>query len=200
MNDILQIIHTPFHEGLIQTRATERRRQNYLDQCAEQGIKFNICPGVVQAGRATYQNITVAHQNIVRKAKENNWERVIVAEDDLKFSCSGAWKYFLEQMPEVFDFYCGLIYHGTVEDGRILSAFSGGLTLYAVHNQFYDVFLSCPVAENVHLDRHLGSISEDYGMYVCQPAVVTQLGGYSFNLVRNMTYELYEESIEFYKG
>lgn len=194
----LHIIHCDKYGSDIEIATTKNRKQNLLEQCNQQSIPFVIIQGITK-NLSICHNINLSHKQIVRMAMENGFERVIIAEDDLRFTAPGAWGYFLSQIPENYDLFFGVIYAGTIEDGRVMSAFSGGMTLYSVHKKFYTDFLSIPDA--VHIDRYLGdyfSCSRDF--FVCPKMVCKQMGGYSFNQARVCTYELYEQKIDFFKG
>lgn len=198
-NDILHIIHTYLERSQREKEATEIRRQNYLDQCAEQNIKFMVHQGVV-GNLSPYKNINAAHKKVIKYGKDNNLPYIHIAEDDFVFTGKGGWKYYLDNLPESFDMYCSVIYHGTVENQKVLSAFSGGMSLYTIHSKFYDKILNAP--EDVHLDRWTGE-QKEFEILVPPKYCIKQLGGYSFNLVRSLTYteienRLLEEGKEFY--
>lgn len=181
MPPILNIIHLPQRDD---------RLQSFMEQMNEQVIAYKVWAGIYNKHRP-YIGIANAHQQIVRYAKDNKLPYVIIAEDDIRFSCAGAWRYYLYKMPKSFDLYCGLIYSGKVDnDGRIIKGMSGTNTLYTVHERFYDFFLS-PNNAKGHLDRELGKFALLYEYYVCQPMVCTQMGGYSDNLRRKVYYDEY---------
>lgn len=97
------------------------------------------------------KGICRAHKRIVQDAKDNGDEKCVIGENDLQFTSVGAWKYFLDSVPNDFDTFSGLVYVGDIEDNRIISQASGMTTLYAVHERFYDFFLSIP--DDCHIDR-----------------------------------------------
>lgn len=141
------------------------------------------------------QNINEAHKQIVRWAKEKKMPRVIIAEDDIMFTGPTGFKYFLSQIPESYDLFLSMIYAGEVVENKMLNGFSG-LTMYVVHERFYDFFLSIP--DNVHIDRWLGQFAFEKEYFVCHPYVCKQTGGYSDNLRKDMNYQLFEEKMTFY--
>jgi len=181
MPPLLNIIHLPHRED---------RLQSFMEQCNQQNIAYNEIRGET-SHKKPVTNISRAHKGIVRTAKITKQPHVFIAEDDIKFACDGAWKYFLSKMPKDFDLYCGLVYDGNVVDGRIMTTkgMSGTNTLYCVNSRFYDFFLS--IDETKPLDRELGRFSTKYKYIVCEPMVCVQSGGYSDNFKRKMTYELY---------
>jgi GR25 family glycosyltransferase involved in LPS biosynthesis len=195
MTDILHIIHADIRNTPREEKATDTRMQNILTQCNEQSIKFVMSKGVTTE-RQTFHNINLAHKNLIRMAKENGFKRIIIAEDDIVFTAPGAWKYFLSQIPENYDLFLGLVYAGEVAEGRVLNGFSGGMTLYSIHERFYDFALSIPT--DTHVDRKLGEAAFEKEYYVCQPYVCRQAGGYSHNLHRNAEYTEYERDKKFY--
>lgn len=174
------------------------RRISAEKQAAEQGFKINFWDGITISQTQPYTNISRAHKQIVRQAKATNMKSVIIMEDDCLFTHPNSFKYFISQIPANYDLFMGLIYAGHIENNRVLNGFSGGLTLYSIQNHFYDIFLSAD--ENDHIDRWCGKIAHLQNYIVCHPYVVTQSGGYSDNLRRQMTYDNYLIGKEIYKG
>lgn len=167
---ILNIIHLP--------QRTDRL-QSLMEQTNEQGIPYKLWDGILY--KPAHTGISKAHKQIVSWAKFTGKPFVAIAEDDIKFFCKGAWKYFISKIPKSFDLYCGVILHGQTEGNRIVTTtgMSGTNTLYIIHERFYDFFLS--IDESKHLDRELGRFSNINEYYVCDPMVCTQMGGYSDN-------------------
>lgn len=139
----------------------------------------------------TKQAIHKGHKAIVQSAKDKGLPNCIIAEDDIKFSSPNSYKYFLSQIPEFYDIFSGLIYAGAVEHGRVMNGASGIMTLYSIHNRFYDFFLSLDV--NTHVDREIGLTAFEHEYFVCEPMVVEQRGGYSFNRRQILFYDVYLE-------
>lgn len=180
MPQILNIIHLPHRDD---------RLQSFMIECNIQNIAFNVWDGITTY-QQPYRNISLAHKQIVKKAHEEKWPYAIIAEDDIKFSSPGAWKYYLSQMPSDFDLYCGLMYHGvTDENNRIIKGMSGTNTLYTIHQRFYEFFLM--IDELRHLDRELGKFATLNKYILCKPMVCYQMGGISDNFKREMSYENY---------
>lgn len=199
MPPILNIIH-------LENRLD--REQSFMEEMNRQNIAYKVWPGVTTHKEYTnHRNISNAHKQIVRDAKEKGLPQVIIAEDDIKFSSAGAWKYYLENTPKEFDLYCGLIYAGEVSPlkkgiisttNRIISTkgMSGTNTLYTISSGFYDFFLA--IDESKHLDRELGRFGNINQYYVCNPMVCSQSGGWSDNHMKELTYEAYLENIKLY--
>lgn len=188
MPPILNIIH-------LESRMD--RLQSLMEETSMQSIAYKLWPGVTTHSEYTnHRNISIAHKAIVRDAKEKNLPHVIIAEDDIKFSSAGAWKYYLDNTPKSFDLYSGLIYAGEVdpETNRIISTkgMSGTNTLYTISSRFYDFFLA--VDESKHLDRELGRFGNINEYYVCNPMVCTQMGGMSDNFRREYYYDAFLEN------
>lgn len=190
MPPILNIIHLPHRID---------REQSYMEEMNLQCIAFKLWPGV-QKYKMPHHNINEAHRNIVQDAKDKNIPHVFIAEDDIKFSCKGAWKYYLSCLPKQFDLYCGLVYAGKVDPrtNRIVSenGMSGTQTLYCIHERFYDFFLQINPLK--HIDRELGRFGNINEYYVCNPMVCYQSGGHSDNFRRQMNYDEYLRDIKLY--
>lgn len=177
------------------------RQQSYMEETQIQRIAYKVWPGVTTHKEYTnHRNISQAHKMIVRDAKEKGLPKVIIAEDDIKFSAANAWKYYIENTPNEFDLYCGVIYAGEVDPqtNRIISTkgMSGTNTLYTITKKFYDFFLS--VDESKHLDRELGRFGNINQYFVCNPMVAFQSGGWSDNHNRELHYDEYLRDIKLY--
>ena len=152
------------------------RLQSFAKECSEQGISnTKRWEGVI--AEPTYKGISTVHKNIIRYAKENKMPMVCVAEDDVKFCDKGAWKYFIDNIPNDFDLYLAGVYciDPILPDNRI-KQFSG-LILYICHERFYDKFLSAN--DSKQIDRAMADL---HGRYiVCNPFAAIQHEGYSDN-------------------
>ncbi|MEO8174243.1 MAG: hypothetical protein ABI581_14210 [Sediminibacterium sp.] len=147
-----------------------------------QGITdYQIWPGI--AGRPAWRGVTSAHHQIVAFAQAQGLESVVIAEDDIRCTASGAYRYFLNHTPIEYDLYLGGITWRRPGDEKRTEKFAG-LTLYRVHQRFFETFLAA--GSNDHLDRSLSG----KGMFmVCDPLVAKQHPGYSDNESREVNYE-----------
>lgn len=171
----------------------EDRLLSICKQAKQQDFAIKIWHGA--QGDIPYKNINKAFKNIVRYAKENNLEKVIIAEDDCVFHSFQSFDYFIKNIPEKYHLYLGMVYSAQVDENhRILNGYSGN-TLVCIHNSFYDFFLSAPC--DVHLDRWCGMHAFEKIYYVCHPFVCKQLNGYSDNRRMNSTYDALLEGKEF---
>lgn len=187
MTPVLQIIHLPYRQD---------RLQSLLEEMNEQSIAFNIWEGITTR-KTPVENISAAHKQIIQKAKDENWPFAIIAEDDIKFSCAGAWKYYLSKMPKVFDLYVGLVYSGHINsENRITKGMSGTNTLYTISSQFYDTLLATDDTKN--LDRELGKDACVHNYYVCNPMVCYQMNGKSDHFNRIMNYDPFLQDKKLY--
>lgn len=184
-----------------QQQQIKRWREERVLSIAEQSKKFGFAvrfwPGNYDEKTFRCGNISRAFKQIVRWAKEKKLPTVTIAEDDMRFTSSGAWKYYLDNMPGDFDIYSGGIYAGQLFENRIVNGYSGN-TLITIHEKFYDFFLSAN--EKDHLDRWLGNTAFENKYIVCLPFVVKQIGGYSENTKANKPLTAYEQSWTYYAG
>lgn len=175
-------------------RSREERVLSICKQSKEQGFAVRFWEGIID-NRGGFAGITLSFKKIVRWAKENNEPMVCIGEDDLIFSAPGAWQYYLDNIPDVFDIYSGGIYSGQIEGNRIMNGYSGN-TLITVHKSFYDFFLNIPDTD--HVDRRLGNYCFEKMYIVCQPYVVFQSQGYSDNHRRQTSHASYLESMKLF--
>lgn len=172
---IPNIIHKSERVERYKVLMSELKNQN-IDQ-------VNFWEGV-HSPNSVIQAVNQAHKNIIRWAKENGLKKVIVFEDDIKFTDKGAWDYYLENEPDDYDIYLGGIYLGKVENNRIVKAFTA-MHCYMVHNKFFDVFLGAN--DKQHIDQALA----DLGKYVvCNPEIAIQHNGYSDTAMQYMNFDI----------
>jgi len=165
------------------------RLEGFLKEADRQKFGVKIWDGQIVPHNAKMA-INRSHKRIVQYAKDNGLSKICIAEDDCRFfgDQSGAWKYFVDNMPTDFDLYLGMVYVAQVINNRITGTFSG-LTIYFVNEQFYDFFLSLP--DDVHLDRHLGLTSNIHKYMVCDKFVAEQDGSKSDNSQMTCDYRPY---------
>lgn len=177
MTDTLNILHLPERVD---------RKISFEKELQEQGItNFKVWDGI-KIPQLPFTGISMSHKRIIQDAKDRGLNRCVIAEDDIYFSCLHSWEYYLDNVPESFDLYFGCVYDSTInDDGRILFGFAG-LTLYMVHEKFYDTFLSMNPMNN--LDRELGKFAWKYRYMVCPQFVAHQRDGFSDHKKENATY------------
>lgn len=194
----------PYANPQLQEKIKRWREENVLSiaaQSKQHGFSVRFWPGNTDENVFRSGNINRAFKQIVRDAKKNNLRMVCIGEDDLQFTAQGAWKYYLDNMPEDFDLYLGGIYAGQLEENRIINGYSGN-TLITVHEKFYDFFLSAnedPLGLGQgHLDRWLGNFCFEKKYIVCLPFVVKQIPNYSDNHRRVPSYQSYEKNWKYF--
>ncbi len=151
------------------------RKESVINQMQLQGISnYKFHPGIIH--QLPFTGISKAYKSVIQKAKDNGDEMCCIAEDDIEFSCNGAWNYFINNIPIEFDLYLGSVYWGNIAPDNTVTAFSG-LTLTIFHSRFYDAVLR--TKESNHIDREMKSHGGIY--YVCSPFVCKQMDGFSDN-------------------
>jgi hypothetical protein len=168
----INVIHNPRRED----------RKRTLDEVvAEHGVKLKYWPAVIHPHKV-YVGIARAHKNIVINAMIKKLPMVCIAEDDFYFPAAGAWEHFLNTIPDDFDLYLGSIYQGLIDPDGTTQDFCG-LTLYIIHERFYQTFLD--VSEDGHIDCNL----RGKGKYVVSnPFIALQHNGWSDNKMRQTNY------------
>lgn len=164
------------------------RKQQSEQEALRQGFYIRFWEGVVDR-HDRKRGINLAHRQIVQDAKDNGYFWTCIMEDDCRFFFDNkAWDFFLDNVPDDFDTYHAMVYVAVIKDKRIVSVFSG-LTLYIIHNRFYDFILNLP--ESIHLDRHLGLTANINKYMVCVPMVCEQDGSVSDNTFMKCDYRSY---------
>lgn len=180
---LLNIIHLETRLDRWSTLVKEIKKQDITD--------YRIWPGI--STLLPKIGISLAHKQIVAHAQAFSQPQVMIAEDDLKFTAGHGYQYFLENLPTDFDLYLGGIMYGTIKPDKTVKRFAG-LTLYVVHQRFYETFLQLPD------DKHLDQALDNKGKYVvCGPMIITQYDGYSDNHKKIMEYDHYQRHYSFLK-
>lgn len=173
----LNIIHLPHRID---------REELFMRELSEQGIAtYKLWPGITH-DQISFVGIGAAHKQIVRNAKTQGFKKVLIAEDDLRFTCKTSFKYFLDNEPPDYDIYLASIYMGKLNDDNTVDDFSG-LTLYMVHERYYQRFLDTPILD--HIDRAQAEndpenpgVRRPRGKFVvCNPFACIQWTTYSEN-------------------
>ena len=177
---------------------SRERLKNLLIEIKEQGItEFTLVPGEYDPVN-TKKAIHLGHRKIVQYAKDNNLNRIVIAEDDFCFTHPNSFNYFISQIPKSYDIFSGLVYSASMQENRIMNGGSGMTSLYIVNSRFYDFFLSMDIDN--HVDRELALTAFKHEYFIVEQMCVTQRGGFSHQLRQNMWYDAYLEGKEMYKG
>lgn len=168
-------------------------------EAKQQGFALMLWNGIDEPERRyTKRAICQSHKRIVQYAKDNKLPYCVIAEDDIEFFAPGAFDYYIENIPDDYDLYCGTIFHGEVcpDTNRILNGMSATMTLYTVHSRFYNFILN-EIPDDCHIDRFLGGFAFKYKYYVPPMLVCTQRQGYSDNLKQKTSdYNVYIEMLQ----
>lgn len=185
MNTHLNILHLPKRTDRLENLMKELEEQEITDYTIIEGIENFL----------VFRDISNSHKKIIRLAKQQKISNCIVAEDDIKFTSKGAWKYFLSQIPKSYDIFFASLYEGKVDDNNRLLASEkqkdmlSGLTLYSISERFYDTFLN--ISDMNHLDKNIGVLADKYEFYVCPEFCAIQMNGYSDNKKIHCNYDHY---------
>lgn len=171
----------------------KKRLPQLLEELDRQGVEdYDFWDGVylpsVKAG------INAAHKQIVEYAKLRGDEMVCIAEDDMVGTHEKSWEYYLSKIPKSFDLYLSMVYLGQPDEENMVKEFTG-MTLYTVHQRFYDIFLS--VDPNEHIDRALDNLGE---YVVCDPFTFIQRNGHSANTGKDEIYDSLLVNRKLYRG
>lgn len=85
-------------------------------------------------------------------AKHEHLKEVLIAEDDIHFSATGALNFYLKNRPIDYDIYLGGITWRKIKEDNTVNDFSGTV-LYMVNENFYDILLALPEVKD--FDRAL---------------------------------------------
>lgn len=162
-----------------------------------------IQPGVYEHSNSR-TNISEAHKNCIRYAKDQGWDYCIILEDDVKFTHPDSYRYFLDSMknlPKDWDVYTSAFYTCRSFEKDYQNIYRvqhfAGLHCYAVNSKFYDTFLSCP--DNHNIDVWVSENLNNY-CYCCYPFAAIQEAGYSENVMQEKDYSYLLKDKELFSG
>jgi len=168
--------------NIINLKKRTDRHESVIRQMNMEKAPYKIWEGIETTPAKI--GISRSHKKIIQWAKDNALSFVVIAEDDLQFTGTGAYRYFIENMPIDFDLYLGGYYGGLPDEYNVMKKFNG-TTLFICHSRYYDTFLS--VNENINLDNALSMTEGKF--VVCPKFVCKQAPGYSDNLKKEMNYD-----------
>lgn len=171
--------------NIINLKHRNKRKMDLIDHLYDMRVNYKFWEGVFSPESMPFISISQSHRMIVKDAKEKCLDRVLIAEDDLRFSSQQSMKYFIDNMPQSFDLYFGMVYSGVIQDRRLTHGFSG-MQFYLIHSRFYDRFLQAP--DNKHIDIWLGEQCYKYEFIVSDPFICYGESGHSDNFNRQWVF------------
>lgn len=157
------------------------RFHSFTKEMNEQGIaNYRIWDGIHDSNKV--RAISRAHKQIVKYAKEKGLPEICIMEDDCIFLGMGAFEYYIKNKPACYDLWLGGISNKLKTHLDYIIDFRG-LTLYTIHERFYDAFLAVP--ETVNIDAGLKGLGK---YFLCPKVVCSQKAGYSYHKKRYKDY------------
>lgn len=156
------------------------------------GDSFKIIPGVI--AESPKLGIAEAHMNCIKLAKENNWENVMIMEDDVRFQAKNKTIEYvqnaLHNLPEKWDILLGGAYevHNPEPYNQHWNKIGEfcGLHCYIVNKSFYNQFLTYKPGH--HIDRWLNR-SGNNNVYLSDKFFAIQIDGHSDNTGKDENYQ-----------
>jgi len=146
--------------------------------------EFQLINGVIE--ETPHKGIAQAHMNCISLAKSNNWDSVLIMEDDLQFRSNAkeyANKAFLD-VPSDYNILLGGLYSTDkltpYNDFWQLTSEFCGLQFYIVNSNAYDTILN--FKKNMHIDRFMASPQGNLKAYVTNKFFAIQRAGHSDNV------------------
>lgn len=183
------------------THRTDRRDHIINEFKTQQILDYQFWTPIYH--ETPFISIAKSHKMIVEYAKREGLSHIIVAEDDVKFPDTGAFQYYIDNMPKEFSLYLSCAYWTDEKEGKV-NDFSS-LILYTIHSSYYDTFINTP--ENGHLDRSQAvrnppeNIPIPRGNFIlCNLFCAYQLEGISDNGDRKVSNEQYLNKRKFFSS
>lgn len=146
--------------------------------------------------------ISRAHKNAVLYAKENNLDRFVILENDIKFTCPDSLNYYIEgfkELPEDWEVYLGGAYNysgkGKITQELMRVQNFSAFHMYSVNPKYFDKF-EC-LKEDWHIDVALGFRAR---IYLRFPIPSIQHDGYSENWGKELKHERWTKKLTLYNG
>lgn len=161
---------------------------------------IHMMPAVYRENPA--DGIAEAHKACIRHCMGTNEPFAIIMEDDVQFTCGGAFRYFLDTAMQAptGDLFMGGCY--TVRNMRQvadnvvrLDGFSS-THLYIVYRSFFQRLLEAE--PGVHLDQWLSKSGAV--IHACYPFAARQYNGFSDNVKKEVNYDHLIKGFKFYTG
>lgn len=175
------------HPYIIHNSKNIARFQGLKAQINEQNIsELTILPAIMLEDPVT--GCAESHKSVIIRSKAQKLPFVTIFEDDIKFTCPGAWDFFNmvfeEYLPKDWDIFVGGVYFSTeLQDvpfndhvKRIPKKFSSTHCI-VLRDTVYDHVLSCPAGK--HFDEWLSQLCGSKNVYLCWPMPAIQSAGYS---------------------
>lgn len=180
----------------------DSRNSDDYGRLIEQFIGQSVVPkykiwDCIRYDDSVVKSINASHKMIVRWAKENNMNRVVIAEQDIEFTHPTAWEYFLKNVPDKFGIYLACSYiKNAVPNSDVVNNLICGFHLYILDSSCYDAFLSVP--DDQHIDVAVGGLGLD--VKFCKPFPALQRSGFSANNKTIVNYNAILKEEEIYRG
>lgn len=178
-NPQVYLIHDSFRKD---------RRELFLKEIETQHIDSWVTMPAVKGPHKSYENIAQAHKNCIKKAMNENLDRVVILEDDVLFVAPGAYNRFLElseTLPPNWEVFVAGSYDyqkiGEYSDSIVKVSSFSGLHCYMVSRRYYKKFLE--TSPKSHLDKLLRG-----ALYMAVPMLALQHDTYSDNVKRVTNY------------
>jgi GR25 family glycosyltransferase involved in LPS biosynthesis len=177
------VIHLPEQRERLKTLTYEMNRF-YLD--------YTICPGVkMDVGS---KGISESFKRVIRD--NINEEKILIFEDDVKFTSDKSLVRFfecMESLPDNWDILLGgsYWYEEEVKLGNLIKVKDFcSLHCVLIRKSAYEAFLSHS-GQVKDIDRYLGKLSCEgkLNVYLCDPMIAVQYNGFSFNRNNTVNYD-----------
>lgn len=154
------------------------------------GWNYTIVPGVNHAN--PIKGIAQAHINCILLAQQNEWENVLIIEDDVQLR-KGAVEYLnkaLSDLPERWDILLGGLYNSKAiipynEYWGSVGEFCGA-HFYIVNKSGFQRFFEYNGRQ--HIDRWINLKGDKLKCFVLQKFIATQRNGFSDNVKKTVDY------------
>lgn len=166
------------HALIINIESHTDRRDQILEEIKKlEDITYEVIPAI------THDNpnigCTLSHLKCIEYAKQNDWEYVLILEDDAVFT-KDVNEIFKKTFQEVCEYEWNLLYLGglikskseKISDNLVHVIKCNTTHAYVIHKRFYDIALS--VDTNIVIYLSYRNLSFKHKMYMCNPMVAFQ--------------------------
>lgn len=148
----------------------------FKEQLKWQNIDYEIYYVEVNPKKQPVENISESFKSVIIEAKLHNEKEICIIEDDIFFTHTDSWSFFLENKPTSFDVYIGGTYlldkDWDYSKSLIKVPEWVGNHCIIINERYYDIWLSSDSSQ------HCDNAQKEQGeFYVCNPFIALQRAG-----------------------
>ena len=176
--DIYKYNNVELYLSQFNIKATPYIMKNPTDDSIKRGYNTSVARGSYVTSASSYSQL-IAHLAILKEAKSQNLNRVIICSDDIILSNDFTQR--ITKIPDTYD----VLYLGAYQkeytfnkvshyNGYYRAKYTYGIFAYIVNQNFYDTLISYYEKEQSNIDYILVQLQEEHTFYVMFPNLIIE--------------------------